>query len=258
MFKLGRVCSRYISTNVAVDKKVLQKLRSETGLPFIKIKEALQENDYNPDKALTWLETHAAEQNWNKAQKLGQRATSQGQVGILKQSDLVSLVAVQCETESVSKNEHFIDLIHSIALSLGSMGKSGQISLEEVLNNVNNENVAFSEMFTSTIGRLGENIQAKGCYSFRLSPKMSSYHYLHRKTESEIPDLYLGSIGSSVIVDNLEDQVIGNMIAQHLVGSESLDNLLEQPLLQDESVTVGELCKQYNFRIIDYCKMSAQ
>lgn len=249
---------RMFSANAAVNKKVLQKLRSETGLPFIKIKEALQETDNNPDKALKWLEEKSIEQNWAKAQKLSQRATSQGLVGVLKQKDFVSMVTLQCETESVAKNEHFISLLHHSALALQQRQQNGVIKAQAVLD-LTVDNQLLSDLLTATIGRLGENIKAKDCYVYRLdSPNVSTSSYLHRRTTSEIDGMSLGTIGSLAVFENLNNEAVGTAIAQHIVGTENCGNLLEQPLLQDESVTVGQLCEEHNFRILDHYRMSIQ
>ena len=258
LLQSAKVCIRRLSANAAVSKKVLQRLRSETGLPFIKIKEALQENDNNPERALVWLEKKAVEQNWAKAQKVSGRETSNGLVGIVQSEDCVSMISLQCETESVAKNEHFISLLYHSAVALQQSKEIGVIEPKNILDmTVNGEKL--SGLFTSTIGRLGENIKTKGCFSYKLdSPNITTSSYLHRKITSDLGSMSLGSIGSLAVFENLSNEGVGTAIAQHIVGSENCENLLEQPLLQDESVTIRQLCEQHDFRILDYCKMAAR
>lgn len=254
-----RTCSCSLSSNPAVHKSVLRKLREETGLPFIKIKEALQETGNDPVRAQSWLVEKAAEQNWAKAQKLSSRSTSQGLVGILETAGSVRMVAVGCETESVAKNELFINLIHQSAAALDRAAVFGMITPESALSLASGTEGALSDVFTATIGRLGENIKANSFYIRPLdSPDTTAVSYLHRRAHCDIPGLSLGSIGSVVICLGLQDLSIGQMVAQHIVGSESSEDLLSQPLLQDEEITVGELCDQNNFKIVDFCRMTAQ
>ncbi|KAL5262677.1 hypothetical protein ACHWQZ_G008167 [Mnemiopsis leidyi] len=258
LIRSPKVCLRTLSANAAVSKRVLQKLRSETGLPFIKIKEALQVNDNNPDKALIWLEKKAVEQNWAKAQKVSGRETSHGLVGIVQKKDFVSMITLQCETESVAKNEHFITLLHQSAVALQQSQASGIIDPSNILDKTVN-GIKLSELFTQTIGRLGENIKTKSCFSYKIdSPSISTASYLHRKITSDLNGISLGSIGSLAVFENLNNEAVGTAIAQHIVGSENCDDLLEQPLLQDESITIGQLCEQHNFRILDHCKMTVR
>ena len=251
------MCVRVLSSNAALNKQVLQRLRSETGLPFIKIKEALQETNNDADKALKWLEKKAAEQNWAKAQKLSQRETSQGLVGVYQQEDFVGMVTLQCETESVAKNENFVSLLYHSAVALQQCHVDGFIEPNDALDlAVNGQKL--SDIVTSTVGRLGENIQAKGFFAYRLnSPNMSTSSYLHRRINSDISGMSLGTIGSLAVFENLNNKAVGTAIAQHVVGTEDCANLLEQPLLQDESVTIGQLCEEHNFRIVDHYRMSA-
>ena len=37
--------------------------------------------------------------------------------------------------------------------------------------------------------------------------------------------------------------------------SDPIENICDQPLLQDESVTVGQMCEEHRFKILDYCKL---
>lgn len=258
MFGRARpLCVRMFSAASTSNKQVLQRLRSETGLPFIKIKEALQETDNNPVKALQWLEEKAAEQNWAKAQKLSQRKTSHGLVGIVEESDYAGMVVFNCETESVAKNEMFASLLHRSVRALQQNQTNGMFNSEHLLS-MSVDDEALREILTTTIGRLGENIHAKGGFLYKIDqPNISSSSYIHRRTASDISGLSLGSIGSLAIFENLKNESVGAAIAQHIVGTENCENLLDQPLLQDESVTISQLCKEHNFKILDFCRFSA-
>lgn len=259
MIKIPRhIFCRPLSVKSAADKSIYQKLRSDTGFPFIKIKEALLENENDPVKAHLWLKDKAASENWEKAQKLSQRETAQGIVGVLSIPGFVSMSALQCETESVSKNQYLKELLNHCNRALQNLDSNGNVSPDSLLDLSYNGKIT-SDVLTNTIGHLGENIKVKGCFKFKLThPEISAHKYVHKKSECDISGLSGGAICSLAVFRNLNDEALGNTIAQHIVGSESTISLHDQPLLQDESITIGQLCKKFNFNIIDYCRMSAQ
>eukprot|EP00116_Pleurobrachia_bachei_P008519 sb/3468781/ len=241
---------RRLSSAPAVSKKVLQSLRSETGLPFIKIKEALQVTNNNAEEAKEWLLAQAAQHNWTKAEKLKERTTSQGLVGIFTTPERISMVSLLCETDFVCRNSKFLNLLHH---SLEIVSEHGVSSVDQALTlPISTDREPLGEAIISTVGSLGENIKLSGVYSTPATPGTGTY--LHRRVESDIAGLQLGTIGVVVSCDVMPaDPRPVNQISQHIAGS---SNLSDQPLLQDETVTVGQLCNTHGFRVLDFCKLS--
>lgn len=89
---------RLLSSNeqaaIKVDKSLLSKLRKETGFGFAKCMESLQLNNNDYNAAVTWLETEAEKQGWQKATKLQGRAASEGLVGVLVDGNHAAMVEV--------------------------------------------------------------------------------------------------------------------------------------------------------------------
>ena len=244
--------SRCFSSHTPNVKELIKKLRSDTGLSYIKIKEALQATKNDPDKARRWLLQKAEEENWTKAQKLGSRTTSQGLTAVLADSKSISLGKIQCETDFVAKNSAFISLMHQFLCKLPELGLAGHISGTTLL-----ENSYANTLLLKTIGSLGENIQPQQFFHHEISGNQSFATYVHGKIDNPFDNLKVGKISSGVLFKNLDDNNLKACIAQHVVGTLPTGTpLLEQEFLHDDTMTIGDLCKRYSFEIVNFCRLS--
>lgn len=97
---------------MSVDPAKVKELREKTGLPMMECKRALEKVDSDVEKALEELRKAGL-----KAQeKLAGRAANEGRVGSFLSPDgkVGVLAALRCETEPVSKNEHFQALLDDV------------------------------------------------------------------------------------------------------------------------------------------------
>ncbi|CAH1763849.1 15119_t:CDS:2 [Entrophospora sp. SA101] len=114
------------TTGVKPDLKLLQKLRQETSISLSKAKEALvkHNNDYN--KAKEWLIEDSKISGQKKAEKLKDRIAKEGLIGVVLTKNLENndgltsttrgaIVEVSCETDFVSRNLLFQQLVAQIA-----------------------------------------------------------------------------------------------------------------------------------------------
>ncbi|XP_069843753.1 elongation factor Ts, mitochondrial isoform X4 [Dipodomys merriami] len=97
-------------------KELLMKLRRRTGYSFVNCKKALETCDGDLKQAEMWLHKQAQKEGWSKAAKLHGRKTKEGLIGLLQEGNAAVLVEVNCETDFVSRNLKFQQLVQKVAL----------------------------------------------------------------------------------------------------------------------------------------------
>uniref|UniRef100_A0A5F9CTQ4 Elongation factor Ts, mitochondrial n=1 Tax=Oryctolagus cuniculus TaxID=9986 RepID=A0A5F9CTQ4_RABIT len=100
----------------ASSKELLMKLRRKTGYSFVNCKKALESCGGDLKQAETWLHKQAQKEGWSKAAKLHGRKTREGLIGLLQEGNAAVLVEVNCETDFVSRNLKFQQLVQQVAL----------------------------------------------------------------------------------------------------------------------------------------------
>ena len=102
---------------VTVDQ--IRQLRELTGAGIMECKEALQENDGDPEKAMAFLR----EKGFAQAAKRSDRETSQGLIEsyIHTGGRVGALIELGCETDFVARTEDFQELALEIAMQVAAM-----------------------------------------------------------------------------------------------------------------------------------------
>lgn len=104
-----------------INIQLIKKLREETGVAIIRVREVLEEVKGDEKKALVILK----KEGLAKAEKREGRATSQGKVFVYAHhtGKTVGIVELLCETDFVAKNELFETLGKNLAMQVASMGE---------------------------------------------------------------------------------------------------------------------------------------
>uniref|UniRef100_A0A8D1SSX5 Elongation factor Ts, mitochondrial n=1 Tax=Sus scrofa TaxID=9823 RepID=A0A8D1SSX5_PIG len=100
----------------ASSKELLMKLRRKTGYSFVNCKKALETCGGDLKQAESWLHKQAQKEGWSKAARLHGRKTKEGLIGLLQEGNTSVLVEVNCETDFVSRNLKFQQLVQQVAL----------------------------------------------------------------------------------------------------------------------------------------------
>uniref|UniRef100_A0ABI7X8Y9 Elongation factor Ts, mitochondrial n=3 Tax=Felidae TaxID=9681 RepID=A0ABI7X8Y9_FELCA len=100
----------------ASSKELLLKLRRKTGYSFVNCKKALEACSGDLKQAESWLHKQAQKEGWSRAAKLHGRKTKEGLIGLLQEGNTTVLVEVNCETDFVSRNIKFQQLVQQVAL----------------------------------------------------------------------------------------------------------------------------------------------
>lgn len=107
----------------------IKELRAITGAGILDCKKALAENENSIEKSIDWLRAKGI----SKAAKKSSRAATEGSVMsyIHAGGSIGVLVEVNCETDFVSRNEGFQELVRDIAMHIAAAGPD-YVSRDEV------------------------------------------------------------------------------------------------------------------------------
>lgn len=150
---------------MAVDVKLIKKLRDETQASIADCRVALEESKGNYDKAIEWLKKKGIE----KAAKKADRETAQGLVEsyIHLNGKVGALVQVLCETDFVARTDDFKHLTHEIAMQVAAMDPKDVDALLKQ-EYIRDSSVTIEDLIKQTIAKLGENIVVKKFTRFEI------------------------------------------------------------------------------------------
>lgn len=136
-----------------INIELIKKLREETGVAFIRIREVLEDVKGNEKEALAILK----KEGLAKAEKREGRITSQGKIFVYTHhtGKIVSVVELLCETDFVAKNELFENLGREIAMQVASMGEADL----EKQDFIKDPSKKVLDLVKEVIAKTGENIR---------------------------------------------------------------------------------------------------
>lgn len=143
-----------------IDVTSLKALREKTGAGMMDCRKALAQAQGSLEAA----EILIKEWGLNEVEKRAERKTSEGFVAVAADTTRITIAALACETDFVSRNEAFSSLARSIALSVLTMGSDPNGCLVEVAD----------------LGRrMKENIVLKGVETLEVGEGEISDYYIH-------------------------------------------------------------------------------
>nr|XP_045007889.1 elongation factor Ts, mitochondrial isoform X2 [Jaculus jaculus] len=266
-------------------KELLMKLRRKTGYSFVNCKKALETCGGDLKQAEVWLHKQAQKEGWSKAAKLHGRKTKEGLIGLLQEGNISVLVEVNCETDFVSRNLKFQQLVQQVAvgtllhcqslkdqLSTHSKGFLNSSELSGLQAGPNKEGF-LKDHLALAIGKLGENMILKRAAWVKVPSGFYVGSYVHGTMHSpSLHNLVLGKYGALVICETSEQSTnlkdLGRRLGQHVVGMAplsvgSLDDepggegetkMLSQPYLLDPSITLGQYVQPQGVSVVDFVR----
>lgn len=141
---------------MAIDAKLISKLREETGAPVIRVKKLLDEHKGNEKKVKELL----LKEGFEKTAKRADRETAEGRVVVYSHhtGKVAAMVELLSETDFVARNELFTELAKSIALQVVSMDPKDK---EELLKQeyIKEPSKTIEDLIKEVIAKTGENVQ---------------------------------------------------------------------------------------------------
>ena len=136
-----------------IDIQLIKKLREETGVAIIRIREVLEEVKGNEAKALEILK----KEGLAKAEKREGRETGAGKIFVYNHhtGKVVGIVELLCETDFVAKTDQFEQTGKDLAMQAASMGT------EDFENQdfIKDPSKKISGMVKELIAKTGENVK---------------------------------------------------------------------------------------------------
>ncbi len=125
--------------------KDVQRLRQLTGVGMLDAKRALEANDGDMDRSVTWLR----QQGLASSAKRAGRAASEGAVAVGTAGQAASIVQLRSETDFVAKSEEFVDLVTSLA---DIVAQEGVEAVEGRTSDIDNLKISLKENIS--VGRV--------------------------------------------------------------------------------------------------------
>ena len=210
---------------MTVSAKEVQELRKMSGAGMMECKSALSEANGNLDDAFKLLR----EKGIAKAEKKSSRDANEGLVAIKKEGNSAAMIEVNSETDFVSRNSEFHDLVNSI--------------LEIVMQNKNDTDKSIEDtktLISDAVGKIGENIVLKNIKFI----EGNIYSYIHNSVTDG-----MGKIGVLINFnsDSNEIDVIGKNICMHIAASApkslTVDDL-DKSIIENEKEIISKQLKE--------------
>jgi len=185
---------------MAISAKLVKELREKTGAGMMDCKKALEETDGNIEEAIDFLRKKGSAQ---AAKKAG-RIAAEGSTSITVDGNTAVLLEVNCETDFVTKNDTFKQLLDDLGKHLI---KEQPANVEEALQQkLAGADETIEAHINSIISTIGEKISLR-----RFA--------IVNKTDADVFGSYLhmeGSIGALTVVEGSTDDALARDIAMHV------------------------------------------
>ena len=213
---------------MAITAALVKELRDNTGAGMMDAKKALTETDGDMEAAVDWLRTKGLA----KAAKKSGRTAAEGLIGTQVSNGVGVMVEVNSETDFVSKNSDFQQMVSSFATAaLEASEVDGLVKLKV-------DGSVISEILTNKIATIGENMTIRRMA--RLEGE-SVATYVHNAVSEG-----MGKIGVLVAMTGT-DKGIGNQIAMHIAAANpaslSVDDL-DSSIIDREKQILSEQARE--------------
>jgi elongation factor Ts len=196
-----------------ITAKMVAELREKTGAPMGDCKKALVECGGKMEEAVDWLRKKGIA---TAAKKSG-RAAAEGLVGVSVAGKTGALVEINAETDFVSRNAQFQELVKNVAtVALAKNGVIADINAAPCPGSARN----VADEITHAIATIGENM------NFRRSAGLTAQNgivasYIHNAIAPN-----MGKIGVLVALESTGDKAklesLGKQIAMHIAAANPL------------------------------------
>ncbi|OYD26420.1 elongation factor Ts [Mycoplasma testudineum] len=178
--------------------ELVRELRDRTGSGFLDVKKALEATNYDINKAIDFLQ----ESGKAKAAKKGDRIAAEGLVRALRDDKKAIIYEINSETDFVSQNEQFVNLVDEIGQTLL---KNNFSNFEQALQLKLNNGFSIAEAIEKATATIGEKISFRRVEAAALNDNVKAGAYTHAN----------GRVASLMVVEAKSDEAARN-VAMHI------------------------------------------
>ena len=213
---------------MAITAALVKELRDSTGAGMMDAKKALTETNGDMEAAVDWLRTKGLA----KAAKKSGRTAAEGLVGTHVSNGLGVMVEVNSETDFVSKNAEFQEMVSNFTKAALKVN-----NVDELVNSMIGDHT-INEILTNKISTIGENMAIR-----RLSRLEgdSVASYVHNSAADG-----MGKIGVLVSLQGV-DNGIGKQIAMHIAAANPAslsEDDLDSGTIEREKLVLSEQARE--------------
>ena len=228
----------WLSSVCMGDFNLVKKLREQTGVGILACQKALKDANDNYDEALDLLR----KQGIAKAVSKADRVTSEGLCCLAHDDKFVVVIKLCCETDFVSKNEKFQEIINKIAnIAL----KTRSRTLDELMKQ-SVDGVSVNDLIVSSIASIGENIVLSDVVAYDVNDDERAVFYIHNKVNDNCGSIICFTIskGCDDSADLLLKQINMHIAAMSPVALN--DNQIPEDILVKERAIYEEQVASLN------------
>ena len=218
------------------DIEKIKQLRQSTGAGFKDCNSAIQESGGDLDKAVEVLRIKGI----SKASKKMSREAKEGVIAVSGDEKKISLIEVNCETDFVAKNDHFINFVKE----LSELNNSYNSNLEKLKTVKMKNSETVNQNLVSLIAKIGEKITIGRAKTFNYNGS-KNFNYLHTVVKDNLSKLaVVVSLETSNNSDNLK--TFGKQLSMHIAASNPLAleaNGINRDILDKEVSLISEELK---------------
>ncbi|MFP6688731.1 MAG: translation elongation factor Ts [Alphaproteobacteria bacterium] len=182
---------------------LVKELREKTGVGMMDCKKALGQTSGDIEEAVDWLRTHGLA----AAAKKAGRVASEGLIGLSAGDNSAALVEVNSETDFVSRNEEFQNVVREIAsLALSCGGDIEKLRASEIPGTGRSVEAEITQL----VATIGENINVRRVTGIAVDAGVVG-SYVHAATAPG-----LGRIGALVAIRSEGDKAALTQLAHQL------------------------------------------
>ena len=218
------------------DIEKIKQLRQSTGAGFKDCNSAIKESRGDLDKAVEILRIKGI----SKASKKMSREAKEGVIAVSGDEEKISLIEVNCETDFVAKNDHFINFVKELA----ELNNSYNSNVEKLKTVKMKNSETVNQNLVSLIAKIGEKITIGRAKTFNYNGS-KNFNYLHTVVKDNLSKLaVVVSLETSNNSDNLK--TFGKQLSMHIAASNPLAleaNGINRDILDKEVSLISEELK---------------
>jgi elongation factor Ts len=257
--------------SIEITTQLVKELRNATGISVMQCRKALEEAEGDMEKAVAILKKTSA----NIALKKADREAKDGAVIVKKAGNKSLLFALHCETDFVSKNEDFVNLLNTLADKALSEGiESMKNSAKELIDGViqkTGEKIELGEVYeihgdvvssyvhnnknavvVSLEGGNEELAKDIAMHTAAMNPEFISQDQIDENSKQTMIEIFKKDVEN---IDKPED-IKAKMLEGKINTYFKERTLLDQEFIKDPSMTISTLLAKNGAKIKELKKYS--